>query len=273
MLQSALHDADSGVWRAMAHCAQEPGCDVASTWLASRLERAAARAAARARFEARLAACSLLQEHIYAPVALPEQFSPDVDNPWVALVPGRTLVYAKRTSEGVERIRVTTSHRIVEIAGVRCREVQSVQRVDGVLTEDTREWFAQHADGSVWCFGESVRYYEAGFLAGIDGSWRAGSNGARPGMLVPADIHDPRAFRRALAIGTVEDVRRVAAVDTTVSVPVGDFGGAIQVEEFDPLEALELILEILVPGLGLVAEVDQNSGERLELIAIEYMQR
>jgi len=260
--------ADAEAWRSIAACAQDPACAVSAARTAAASVRRAARALADAQFDARLVACTILSEDYYAPTTDPLQFTAEVDNPWVSLIPGRTLIYEKRTVDGVERVEVETRARTVEVAGVTCRETVARQTLDGVLVEETAEWFAQQNDGSVWCFGESTRRYETGFLAGTEGSWRAGIDGARPGILVPGAPTRVASFRRALALGCVEDVRRVVATGARVSVTAGNFGSAIHVEEWDPLEPLELLIEILVPGLGLVAEVDLLTGERLELIQV-----
>ncbi len=268
LLEAAYLAADAEAWSSIAACAQDPTCDLAGARATAASARRAARAQADAQLDARLAACTILAEDYYTPATDPLQFTAEVDNPWVSLIPGRTLIYAKRTADGLERIEVETRSRTVEIAGVACRETIARQTLDGVLVEETQEWFAQQIDGSVWCFGESTRRYDSGFLAGTEGSWRAGTDGARPGVLVPGSPTGAASFRRALALGCVEDVRRVVATEARVTVAAGDFGGAIHVEEWDPLEPLELLIEILVPGLGLVAEVDLHTGERLELIQV-----
>jgi hypothetical protein len=44
--------------------------------------------------------------------------------------------------------------------------------VDGLLVEDTYDWFAQDADGTVWYLGEdSSDFDEDGNLVSKEGSW------------------------------------------------------------------------------------------------------
>ena len=48
---------------------------------------------------------------------------------------------------------------------IECRQVQDTAYLDGVLLEDTIDWYAQHTNGDVWYMGEiSKNYDEDGFL-------------------------------------------------------------------------------------------------------------
>ena len=72
--------------------------------------------------------------------------------------------------------------------GVTTLVIRDQQWLNGQLVEETREWVAQDKDGNVWYFGESVDQYENGKLTSHDGSWEAGVDGAKPGILM---LNDP----------------------------------------------------------------------------------
>ncbi|MDZ4771943.1 MAG: hypothetical protein SGI72_02290 [Planctomycetota bacterium] len=231
-------------------------------------DRRAAFALADLRFQARLETCVLFGGAPYAPRITPIEFTPIVDHPLYPLVPGRTLVYELHGADRIERKDVTTLRTTVAIQGVTCRPVETVCTVNGEVTETSTNWYAQHADGSVWWFGELNQHFVDGILASLEGSWRAGLNGAQAGIVVPSFANLEAPFRRGLSIGCIEGVARVTSRTSTIEVPFGRFDNAVEIEELDPLEPLELILEILVRGIGLVAEVEPSAGARLELVAI-----
>lgn len=61
---------------------------------------------------------------------------------------------------------------------------------DGLLVEETFDYYAQDTDGNVWYMGEDVTnyLYDDGNLIGPnnDSAWIAGKNGALPGYIMPA---------------------------------------------------------------------------------------
>ena len=75
------------------------------------------------------------------------------------------------------------THRRRTILGVRCVEVHDTVRTDGQITEDTLDWFAQDRDGNVWYFGENTHELEDGLISTIEGTFMAGVNGDKPGLL------------------------------------------------------------------------------------------
>ena len=58
-------------------------------------------------------------------------------------------------SEGTEHIEVVVTHETKEILGVTCIVVTDTSTVDGKLTEDPHDWYAQDTEGNVWYFGEN----------------------------------------------------------------------------------------------------------------------
>lgn len=267
--QAARYEADAQFWRQFGTRQADSVSSLRETLISAGRRRHAALALAESQHTARLEMCALFGGAAYEPLVVPSAFSATVDHPYFPLVPGRTLVYENHSDGSVERIEVTTLESTVLILGVPCRPVEVVTFDEDEIEERSTNWYSQHADGSVWWFGELTQTYEDGFLTNMDGSWRAGIDGALPGVFVPASFASTAPFRRALAIGSAEEVARVARANVSVSVPFGDFTGGLAIEERDPLEPFELVIEILIWGIGLVAEEDPGSGSRLQLIAIE----
>ncbi len=121
------------------------------------------------------------------PVFDPGNFVEGVDNPYFPLEPGTTFRYASEAEEGTETVEVTVTRHTKQIMGVTATVVRDRVFLDGELTEDTEDWYAQDRQGNVWYLGENSRQYEDGRLVGTEGSWEAGRDGAMPGIVTLAD--------------------------------------------------------------------------------------
>jgi hypothetical protein len=58
--------------------------------------------------------------------------------------------------------------------------------LDGELAKDTLDWYAQDNQGNVWYFGESTAEFEDGRPVTVEGSFTAGVNGDKPGIIMEA---------------------------------------------------------------------------------------
>lgn len=219
-------------------------------------------------YDARLCACALLGGGAYDPDLDPDDFSANVTNPFFKLVVNRTLVYRKPTDEGIEEVRVKTLPGTVLIDGLPCRAVSDKVFLAGVLIEDTIDWFTQHDNGTVWYAGEIAKNFEDGFLADIDGSWMSGKDGAKAGIQMRSSPTPGAVYRQEFLVNEAEDIARVVALGQTVHVPAGTFTGCVKTEEWSPLSPGNTEFKYFAPGIGLVLEVDPESGERLELVQI-----
>ena len=169
--------------------------------------------------EARLEICELVGEERYDPDFDPENFqrSPKIltatlTSHSTSATSGYMKAAAKRS-----RLKYWTATKLIE--GVTCRVVNDrVVDEDGKVIEDTDDWYAQHKDtGDVWYCGEIARNYELfegddpeePELVDIDGSWKTGRDGAKPGILIEADPQPGHAYRQELLLGDAEDVAEV----------------------------------------------------------------
>ena len=71
-------------------------------------------------------------------------------------------------------------------SGVTARVVHDRVSEKGRLVEDTLDWYAQDDKGNIWYLGEDTKEYEDGKLASTKGSWEAGVDGAKAGIVMPA---------------------------------------------------------------------------------------
>ena len=199
------------------------------------------------------------------PVELdPAEFSAEIDNPYWPMQPGSTWVYR----EGKRRIEVTVTNRTRTVMGVETRVVHDLVTEDGVPVEDTFDWYAQDADGSIWYFGEDTTEFEDGKPVGHAGAWEAGVDGAQPGILLPADPEVGMTYRQEYYAGEAEDRAEVLSVDERVEVPAGTFEGTLQTEDTTPLEPDVVEHKFYARGVGpvLALKVKGDTG-REELVS------
>jgi hypothetical protein len=201
----------------------------------------------------------------YDPCINPADFGSDVDNPLWPLVPGIHYVYQGDD----ETIEVTVTDDTRQILGVTTIVVRDVVYVDGEIIEDTYDWYAQDEAGNVWYFGEDTKEYENGEVVSTEGSWEAGVDGAKPGIVMHATmppIGIP--YRQEYYACEAEDWAVVVSLSESVTVPYGSFYSCLQTRDFTPLEPDVNEYKYYAPGLGMVLEVDIASGARTELIEV-----
>ena len=190
-----------------------------------------------------------------------------VDNPWFPLKPGTTFIY-KGTKDGQSgRDVVTVTNHTTRIRGVRCTAVDDRLSLHGRLAERTTDWYAQDAQGNVWYFGEATAELDkSGRVTSREGSWRAGVDGAQPGILMPAHPKVGQSFRQEYYEGHAEDHFAVVSVSASVVVPYTASAHALLTKEWTPLEPDTLDHKVYVRGIGLVREETIKGGdERWEL--------
>jgi hypothetical protein len=207
---------------------------------------------------------------IPTPSADPDDFVEGIDNPYLPLTPGSRWVYESRRVDP-ETVTVTVTGDTREIQGVTTTVVHDVVRDSaGRVVEDTFDWFAQDAAGNVWYFGEDTTEYDDRGRPDDSGSWEAGVDGARAGVVMPAEPRIGDGYRQESSPGRAEDRGEVLSLDESVNVGFGSFTDVLQTEETTPLEPGLVERNYYAPGVGLVLEETVLGGsERVELVAYE----
>ncbi|QYJ16669.1 hypothetical protein Rxycam_02504 [Rubrobacter xylanophilus DSM 9941] len=195
----------------------------------------------------------------YSPQIEPYDFVKRIDNPYFPLRPGTTLVYEGKTREGIERTEFHITRQTKEIMGVECTVVRDRVFLDGELIEDTFDWHAQDKEGNVWYFGENTKEYENGKVVSTEGSWKAGVDGAKPGIVMQANPRVGDSYRQEYYRGHAEDMAEVLSTDASglndsVSVPYGSFHNVLMTKEWSPLEANVLEYKYYAAGVGEIGE-------------------
>lgn len=206
----------------------------------------------------------------YHPRIHPRDFSPRVTNPYFPLRPGRTYVYAG-TKDGKAAIDVfAPSKHTKVIDGVRTREVNDRLYLNGVLEERTIDYYSQDRCGNVWYFGEDTATLDKnGQVDSTDGSFRAGVDGAQPGVYMQAHPQLGRLFRQEWSPGNAEDQFTALSKTASITVPYGTYRHTLRTQETTALEPAALDNKYYVKGLGQVEEVAVKGPlEKLVLVDV-----
>jgi hypothetical protein len=200
----------------------------------------------------------------------PSAFTTRIDNPYLPMRPGDRWVYRETTPDGSrQRDVVSVTHRTRRIAnGVLARVVRDRATEDGRVVEDTRDWFAQDADGNVWYLGERTRAFEPGRPVSTAGSWEAGVRGARPGIVMLAHPAAGAAYEQEHDPGNAEDRASVLRTGERVEVPAGRYRRVLVTREDSPLERWDVEYKLYAPGVGPVLALGVSGDpSRSELVS------
>jgi hypothetical protein len=209
------------------------------------------------------------KDKTYNPVINPADFVSVIDNQYFPLTPGTTFYYEAETPDGLETDEVYVTHNTPLVDGVTCIEVLDTVKLEGVLTELTRDWYAQDKWDNVWYFGEDSTQYENGIPVGNEGSWTAGVAGALPGIIMEGDPQPGDRYRQEYAAGVAEDMGKVMRLNAKASVPYGDFPKCLETKEWSPLEPGAEEQKFYAPGVGNVLVLEhQGKVVRQELVDI-----
>lgn len=214
------------------------------------------------------AAEARLSETPYAPVINPADFVGVIDNPYFPRLSGARYVYEGVTEDGIEQIVIEVLNETRNVMGIPTTVVRDTVHINGELSEDTFDWFAQDKAGNVWYFGEDVSNYEDGKLVDKNGSWEAGVDGAQPGIVMWGDpaAHIGETYRQEYYAGEAEDMARVLSVSERVTIPLGSFDKVVQTYDYTPLEPDQQEHKFYVQGIGVIKEVNLKTGEEVVLV-------
>ena len=242
--------------------------------------------------DARLEVCEAIGEERYDPEFDPEDFEERIgdfqnNNPYLPLQVGNSWTY----KGGSEEIFIQVLDKTKRIEGVTCIVVRDQVFDNGKLVEDTNDWEAQAKNGDVWYCGEEVKDFETfegdnppnPELVAIDGSFKAGRNGDKAGILFPGDPNDGMVYRQEFSLGNAEDVAEVLTTsfacdgsseyDKFVPVTLMDFCKnacndvhCVVTKEWSPLEPGVFEWKYFAPCVGMFLEVNPDTGETVELV-------
>lgn len=243
--------------------------------------------------DTRLAACAVLGEDRYDPDIRPALFDnpkhASKPNPYFPLGVGKHWEY--RSATQINTVDVVNETKL--IAGVNCIVFRDLVYEGGFLLEATDDWYVPGKDGSVWYFGEETKDYETfkgdkpmrPELDNIDGSFKTGRDGDKPGIIALASPQVGDAYLEEFSLGNAEDVTEI--LSTTYSYghdPVLDegvpaalaqrfcAGNCVVTKNYSLLEPGQFARKYYARGIGTILEVE-NTGEVVQLVKCNFDSR
>lgn len=200
----------------------------------------------------------------YRPEIAPGDFVRVIDNPYLPLTPGLTHVYM---GDG-ERVEVIVTHETRQILGVTTTVVIDRVFAGDVLLEESYDWYAQDRWGNVWNFGEARADHEDGQAVATVGSWEAGMDGARPGIVMLGGPRRGDVYRQEFYRGLAEDMAHVVSLGDLSDVPYGSFSDVLVTEDWTPLEPGTVERKLYAFGIGLIVDRSSPESDGSELVEI-----
>lgn len=234
--------------------------------------------------EARIEVCGQVGEARYDPEFERQDFQSQFTDPVVlnSYLPIKTGNKWGYSGDG-EEVNVEVLAQTKRIEGVTCAVVRDQVRVDGRVVENTDDWFAQANDGAVWYCGEESKDFE--FFSGdrpkrpelvsIDGSFKAGRDGAKPGILFLGTPTVGTTYRQEFALGEAEDLAEVLSttyefgadpvLDEEVPEDLAELlcasGDCVVTRDFSPLSPGGLERKYYARGIGLFLETEPGEED------------
>jgi hypothetical protein len=243
----------------------------------------------------RLNACEKLGEGRYDPDFDPADFDKDFSNlpnpnPYFPLRIGNRWEY--HGAGEVNTVEILNRTKLID--GVRCVVVRDLVSKKDFLVEATDDWFAQAKDGNVWYCGEEVKDFETfngdrpklPELVSIDGSFKAGREGDKPGIIFLAEPQTGKVYIEEFSLGNAEDVTEVLTttysygkfpqLDRFVPRNLAKFlcsGDCVVTKNFSLLEPGIFARKYFAPGIGFFLEVNPDTGETVRLVKCNFDSR
>lgn len=191
-------------------------------------------------------------------------FSNTGGNAYFSLDPG-TEIFLEGEEDGEEvrvEIYVTSDTKEITAPGVGTvvtRVIEEWEYVDDELVEVSYNWFARCEEtNDIYYFGEEVYIYEypdeGPPIITHEGAWRAGVDGALPGLVMPGTFLLGSRYYNELAPDIAMDRGENVAMGLTVMTPAGIFENCVKVRETTPLEPSAKDIKIYAPGDGLIVD-------------------
>jgi hypothetical protein len=173
-------------------------------------------------------------------------------NAYFILEPGYRLVF----QSGQDTLIITVLGETRMVDGVSTRIIEERETSGGQLAEVSRNFFAiDRTTRGVYYFGEEVDEYRKGKVVGHGGSWLAGVNGARFGLMMPDAPKVGDRFYQEVAPRVAMDRAEVVSITDQITVPAGTFKGCVRAKESTPLET-GTEEKWFAPDVGLVKDAE-----------------
>jgi hypothetical protein len=182
-------------------------------------------------------------------------FASTGENSYFILEPGYQVILEGEENGEELQLTMTVLDETKLVDGVQTRVVEEMESEGGNLVEVSRNYFAIcKPTNDAFYFGEDVDIYEDGEIVSHEGTWLAGRNGAKAGMIMPGKVEVGMKYYQEIAPGVAEDRAEIVSVNEVLDTPAGKFQNVLKTEETNPLEPSEEEYKFYASGIGLIQE-------------------
>jgi hypothetical protein len=243
----------------------------------------------------RLQSCKLVGEERYDPDFDSADFDTDFHNlthpnPYFPLTIGNKWTFKDKVENELDVIEILNQTKLID--GVTCVVARDKVFKNGFLKEFTDDWFAQNMDKNVWYCGEEVKDYEVfdgdhpkrAELVSIDGSFKAGRDGDKPGIIFLANPKKDDVYFEEFSLANAEDVTRILSdnysfgknseLDRLVPQQLAErfcaAGDCIVTENFSLLEPGIIARKFAGRGIGVFLEIELDTNAVIQLVDCNF---
>ncbi len=165
------------------------------------------------------------------------QFTATGKNRYFTLQPKHQTVLQGIDETDTTRLTITVLDKTVRIGGIETRIVEEHETVNGKTVEISWNYYAMSTSTqSVYYFGEDVDIYTNGAVTSHKGTWRAGTDGAKPGLMMPGEILIGARYYQEVAPGIAMDRAEIIGVEQVKTSDGKIWKNCLIVRETTPLE-------------------------------------
>ena len=181
-------------------------------------------------------------------------FSTTGKNKYFILEPSYQLTLEGKDEGKAVKLVVTVLDETKKIGNIETRVVEERETENGEPTEISRNFFAMCTDtNSVFYFGEDVDIYKDGKVSSHGGSWKADSEKAKGGLMMPGIILLGARYYQEVAPGIAMDRAEIVSTNETLETPAGKFENCLKTEETSGVEKGKEY-KCYAPGIGLIKD-------------------
>ncbi|MFC9068710.1 MULTISPECIES: hypothetical protein [Streptomyces] len=191
----------------------------------------------------------------------PAEFVDEIDNPYLPLAPGTGHHFDGICPTGPASLVTEVTQDREEIMGVSTLVVRERRTCEGEPVAEVRQFYAQDEGGNVWYFGRDA--------GGGDASWRAGTDGAQPGVVMLAEPMVGEIYQQEFVPGVAEDEGQVISMSEDLTISLGQFSEVLKIRESSRLDPGVVTEKYYAKELGLIRSQRVEGGNNnLELAEI-----
>jgi hypothetical protein len=191
-------------------------------------------------------------------------------NPYWPHELGKSYILESKTPEGLEKIEKVRIADTKVVMGITCAVIHDRVWLNNVLIEETFDWHAQDNAGNLWYFGEKVvNFNPNGTFKDNAGSWEAGVDGAKPGIVMPAAPMVGMRYREEYFFNEAEDEAEIVSMNEAVSTPFGAFTNCVKTRNWTELDPDADEFKWYAPKVGVVKVVKVGDNQTEELVRTE----